>query len=153
MEKTLIILKPDAVQRGVVGEILYRFERKGLKITGAKLQILSDAILDEHYAHHKGKPFFQQLKNFMKSSPCLLIILEGNQAVEVARKMAGPTHGIEALPGTIRGDYSLSTQHNIIHASDSPKTAEKEIERFFTPSEIFPYQRIDWEMIYAEDER
>lgn len=153
MEKTLVIMKPDAVNRGIVGEVLHRFERKGLKIVGMKMTHLKDEILDVHYAHHKDKPFFERIKNFMKSAPSLLIVLEGNDAIEVVRKMAGPTKGSEALPGTIRGDYSMSTQNNIVHASDSKKTAEEEIWRFFNEDEIFPYQRIDWEMVYSVDER
>ena len=114
---------------------------------------LSNEILDMHYEHHKDKPFFEKLKNFMRSAPSLLIVLEGNNAIEIVRKMAGPTRGYEADPGTIRGDYSMSQQHNIIHASDSDESAEKEIKRFFSEKEIFPYKRVDWEMIYAVDER
>jgi len=153
MEKTLVIVKPDGVNRGITGEVIHRFERKGLKIIGMKMSHLNDEILDMHYEHHKSKPFFQKLKEFMKSAPSLLIVLEGNNAVEIVRMMAGPTRGYEALPGTIRGDYSMSQQHNIIHASDAPETAEKEIARFFHESELFPYKRIDWEMVYAVDER
>ncbi len=153
MQRTLVILKPDAINRGLVGEIIQRFEHKGLKIVGMKMVHLKDEDLEEHYAHHRGKPFFKNLVEFMKRSPTLLVVLEGNQAVEVVRKMAGPTRGYEAPPGTIRGDFSMSQQHNIIHAADSVETAEKEIARFFKPSEIFPYQRIDWEMVYAVDER
>jgi len=153
MERTLVIIKPDGINRSIAGEIIHRFERKGLKIVGLKMMHLSDELLDEHYEHHKGKPFFQKLKDFMKSAPALLVVLEGNNAVEVVRIMAGPTRGYEALPGTIRGDYSISQQHNIVHASDAPETAEKEIKRFFADEEIFPYKRIDWEMVYAVDER
>lgn len=153
MEKTLVIIKPDAIHRSLIGEIMHRFENKGLKIAAMKMTILKDKQLEEHYSHLKARPFFKKLVAYMKSIPTLLIILEGNDAVEVVRKMAGPTYGVEALPGTIRGDYSLSRQNTIIHASDSKKTAEKEIKRFFKASEIFSYNKIDYEMIYAEDER
>lgn len=153
MEQTLVIVKPDGVNRGIVGEVVHRFERKGLKIVGMKMMHLSDELLDTHYEHHKGKPFFQKLKDFMKSAPSLLLVLEGNNVIEVVRMMAGPTRGYEAGPGTIRGDYSISQQHNIVHASDAPETAEKEIKRFFKEGEIFSYKRIDWEMVYAVDER
>jgi len=153
MEQTLIIIKPDGVNRGIIGEVVHRFERKGLKIVGIKMDHLKDEILDIHYGHHKDKPFFTMLKNFMKSAPALLVVLEGNNAVEVVRMMAGATTGYEAAPGTIRGDYSMSHQHNIIHASDSVENAQKEISRFFPKDEVFPYKRIDWEVVYAEDER
>ncbi len=153
MQQTLVIIKPDGVNRGIIGEIIHRFERKGLKIVGIKMEHLSDTKLDIHYEHHKGKPFFERLKKYMKSAPTILMILEGNNVVEVVRHMAGPTRGYEALPGTIRGDYSLSQSNNIVHASDSVESAEAEIKRFFKPDEIFSYKKIDWEMIYAEEER
>jgi len=153
MEKTLVIFKPDALNRGVIGEIIERFENKGLKIVGLKMKHLDDPVLDEHYAHLKDKPFFAAYKKFMMRAPSLVMALEGNRAVEVVRAMAGPTYGIEAAPGTIRGDYSMSQGYNIIHASDSLEAADKEIKRFFEASEIFSYQRVDWEVIYAEDER
>ena len=153
MEKTLVIFKPDAINRGVVGEILERFENKGLKLVAMKMRHLEDKLLDEHYAHHKGKPFFESYKKFMQRAPSLLLVLEGNRAVEVVRNMAGPTYGIEASPGTIRGDYSMSRGYNIVHTSDSPETAVVEIKRFFDENEIFEYQRVDWDVIYSEDER
>lgn len=153
MEQTLVIIKPDGVNRGIIGEIIHRFERKGLKIAGIKMEHLSDTKLDVHYEHHKGKPFFERLKKFMKSAPTVLIVLEGNNAIEIVRGMAGPLRGYEALPGTIRGDYSMSVCNNIIHASDSAESAQVEIKRFFKPDEIFSYKKIDWEMIYTEEER
>lgn len=137
MQQTLIIFKPDAVKRGIVGEILARFERKGFRIAAAKFENLTDEKLDEHYAHHKDKPFFTKLKNFMKSSPCLLMVLEGDEAVAVVRAMAGETDGRKANPGTIRGDYCLFVTESIIHASDSVETAKNEIKRFFSDNEIF----------------
>ncbi|MFC1733246.1 nucleoside-diphosphate kinase [candidate division KSB1 bacterium] len=152
-ERSLIIIKPDAVNRTIMGEIIHRFERKGLKIVGMKMSHLDEETLGEHYSHHVGKPFYKNLVKFMMHCPALMIVLEGNDVVEVVRKIAGETHGAKALPGTIRGDYSLSTQCNIVHASDSVENAKKEISRFFKDNELFDYNRIDTEMIYAEDER
>lgn len=152
-ERTLIMIKPDAVNRTIVGEIIHRFERKGLKIIGMKMLHLDEETLGEHYAHHRNKPFYKRIVRFMMNAPSLLMILEGKNVVNVVRKLSGETHGAKALPGTIRGDYSLSTQCNIVHASDSVETAKKEIKMFFKENEIFDYNRIDTEMIYAEDER
>lgn len=152
-EKTLILLKPDALQRNLLGTIIQRFEKKGLKIAGLKMMQLSDVILDEHYAHHKDKPFFQGLKSFMKESPVVAIVLEGLEAVSVVRGMCGPTQSRQAAPGTIRGDFSMSRQANIIHSSDSVETAENEVWRFFNQDEIFDYKKMDFERIYVEDER
>lgn len=152
-ERTLIIIKPDGVNRCMVGEITHRFERKGLKIVGMKMSHLDEDVLGEHYSHHKGKPFYKGLIKFMMCTPSLLMVLEGNNVVDIVRKMSGETHGAKALPGTIRGDYSLSNQANIVHASDSVETAKKEIKRFFRDNELFDYDRIDTEMIYGEDER
>src|SRR3989338_7355304 len=131
MEQTVVLLKPDALQRGLVGEIIHRFERKGLKLVALKMMDVSDAILEEHYAHHKDKPFFLQLKEFMSSSPLVCMILEGKDAVSVVRKMAGTTSGREADLGSVRGDFSMSTSTNIIHVSDSEASAKEEIVRFF----------------------
>jgi len=152
LQKTLVIIKPDAVNRGLIGEIVNRFEDKGLKIIGLKMVHLKDEILEKHYAQHKTKAFFQDLVQFMKLSPTILMVLEGNEAISVVRKMAGPTFGVEAEPGTIRGDFSMSISHNVVHASDSIETAKKEIKRFFKKNEIFPYQRIDWNIIYSEQD-
>lgn len=152
MEQTLIILKPDAVQRGLLGDILSRFERKGLKIVALKMMHLDDVLLIEHYAHLKDKPFFAGLKEYMKTSPVVIACLEGVEAVKVVRTLCGPTASREALPGTIRGDFSVSTQSNIIHASDSKETAENEIKRFFDAKEMCSYQKCDFEIIYAKDE-
>ena len=152
-ERTLIIIKPDAVNRTIIGEVIHRFERKGLKIVGMKMAHLDEKTLDDHYSHHKGKPFYPGLVKFMMTCPSLLVVLEGNNAVDVVRKLAGETHGAKAQPGTIRGDYSLSQQCNSVHASDSVENSENEIKRFFSDDELFKYSRIDTEMIYAEDER
>lgn len=149
MERTLIILKPDALQRNLVGEILARFERKGLKVIGCKMMRLDDAILAEHYAHHKDKPFFGQIKEFMKHSPVVVIALEGTGAVKGVRLISGATVGVDADAGTIRGDLAMSNQ-NLVHASDSPETAKEEIKRFFKPEELFEYEKLDDCMVYEE---
>ena len=152
-EKTLILFKPDTIHRGLVGEIINRFERKGLKIVGLKMMNLNDEILAEHYSHHKDKDWFPLLRGFMQKSPIIAIVLEGLSAISIARNLTGPTKGYDALPGTIRGDYSISTRSNIIHASEDESTAKAEIQRFFNQNEIFDYKRIDFEVLYAEEER
>lgn len=153
MERTLLIFKPDALNRALVGEILHRFERKGLKIVGMKMLYLSDSQLDEHYAHLREKPFFPRIKKFMKSAPSILCVLEGNNAVTVVRNLVGVTRGYEAASGTIRGDYSLSGQCNVVHASDSVVTADIEIVRFFKDEELYNYEKVDLNFIYGEDEK
>ncbi len=150
-EKTLIILKPDAVHRGVMGEIISRFERKGLKIVGVKMIQLQDALLEAHYAHIKDKPFFAGIKEFMKASPVVVMALSGIGAVAATRLIVGPTRGYEAPAGTIRGDFSLSTQSNLVHASDSVGNGLKEVSRFFTPEELFDYKRNDFDYLYSEE--
>lgn len=152
-EKTLVIIKPDALQRNLLGRIIERFERKGLKIVGLKMIQLDDVLLDEHYNHHKDKSFFNGLKKFMKGSPVAVMVLEGLEAIKAVRMICGATSGRQADMGTIRGDFSMSTQANIVHASDSPETAEKEIWRFFNNDELFDYKKIDFEHIYGEEER
>ena len=149
-ERTLVILKPDAVQRGLLGEILHRFERKGLKVIGLKMIKLGDVLLDEHYAHHKDKPFFSSLKDFMKSAPVALVALSGPNALGSVRLLIGPTKGHEAPPGTIRGDFSSATAANIVHASDSAETAVAEIKRFFAPHELFSYKRPDADFVSGD---
>jgi nucleoside-diphosphate kinase len=150
-EKTLIILKPDAVHRGLVGEIVARFERKGLKIVGMKMIQLEDAILEAHYAHVADKPFFSGIKNYMKASPVVVMALSGIQAVSATRLIVGPTRAAEAAAGTIRGDFSLSMQSNIVHASDSVENGVVEVERFFKADELFAYKRNDFDFIYADE--
>lgn len=149
-EKSLIIIKPDAVQRNLVGEIVSRFERKGLKIIGLKMISVEDAVLEEHYAHIKDKPFFPGIRDFMKSSPVIVMAIEGINAVSAIRLLVGPTKAWEANAGTIRGDFSLSTQSNIVHASDSVEAGVLEISRFFTEDEIFSYTKIDTDFVYSE---
>ena len=149
-EKSLIIIKPDAVQRNLIGEIVSRVERKGLKVIGLKMMSLEDAIIEEHYAHIKDKPFFPGIRDFMKASPVIVMAVEGINAISALRLIVGPTKAWEANAGTIRGDFSLSTQSNIVHASDSVENGEVEIKRFFKPNEIFEYKKIDADFIYAE---
>lgn len=149
-EKSLIIIKPDAVQRNLVGEVISRLEKKGLKIVGMKMMSIKDATLEEHYAHIVDKPFFPGIRDFMKSSPVIVIAVEGINAVSSLRLIVGPTKAWEANAGTIRGDFSLSTQSNIVHASDSVEAGEVEVKRFFEAEEIFEYQKIDTDFIYAE---
>ncbi|MFP4523150.1 MAG: nucleoside-diphosphate kinase [Candidatus Woesearchaeota archaeon] len=152
IEKTLVIIKPDAVNRSLIGSILQRFERKGLKLLALKMMHLDDAVLDDHYGHLKDKPFFPRIKEFMQKAPSIVLVLEGLNAIEVVRGLAGQTHGAKALPGTIRGDFSISTQSNVVHASDSKESADLEIQRFFKNEELFTYTRIDSEILYADDE-
>ena len=152
MEQTLVILKPSAVGRGLMGEIISRFERKGLFFSGLKMMRLSDAILDDHYAHLKEKPFFKKVKLSMQASPVVVCCLEGKDAVQVVRNMCGPTNGREAQPGTIRGDFSVSVEQNIIHTSDSRENAQKEVDRFFKPEELFYYRPVNVHFYYGNDE-
>lgn len=148
MERTLIILKPDALQRNLLGEVIRRFELKGLKIVGLKMMKLSDIMLDEHYAHHKEKPFFGDLKRFMTSSPVVTFVLEGADCVNAVRIIVGKTRGNEADAGSIRGDMSMGNM-NLVHASDSVENAEKEIYRFFNTDELFDYGKVDFDFIYG----
>lgn len=152
MQTTLVILKPSAVQRSFLGEVIGRFEKKGLQIVGMKMIELSDDILIEHYAHLVNKPFFKRIKDSMQVSPVVVVALRGLEAVEVVRTMTGPTVGRYAPPGTIRGDFSMSVQENIVHASDSVETAEIELKRFFEEREIYDYQQLTFANLYANDE-
>ena len=152
VQKTLVLLKPCTVQRSLIGEILSIFEKKGLRIAGLKMMQLDDAILAEHYAHLVDRPFFPGLKKSMMATPVVALAIEGVDAIEVVRQMAGPTNGRKALPGTIRGDYSMSGQQNIVHASDSPEAAVVELARFFRPEEIFDLGDLNMDRLYAVDE-
>ena len=137
MERTLVLLKPDAVQRGLVGEIVGRFERKGLRLVGMKLRRFDEALLRKHYAVHQGKPFFEGLVRFMGSAPVVAIALEGEDAIGVTRILMGGTNGAEAAPGTIRGDFGMSVSFNLVHGSDGAETAGKELGLFFPgPEEL-----------------
>jgi len=153
MERTLVIIKPDALNRSLIGKIISRFEEKGLTIIAMKMKQLKSEELTKHYAHHKGKPFFEELLKFMSSAPSILLVLEGKDAVTVTRKICGATNAREAEPGTIRGDYSMSTQNNLVHASDSIETAEKEINMFFDKKEIYSYKKLGIEWLYSSTEK
>ena len=152
MEKTLVILKPCCIQRGLIGEVILRFERKGLQLCGLKMIQLNEEILKEHYAHLAQKPFFKRIKDSMMATPVIVCCWKGLDAVQVVRSMAGATNGRQALPGTIRGDYSMSVQENIVHASDSVETAAIELARFFKDDEIFEFNQLDFDFLYANDE-
>ena len=151
-ERSLIIMKPDCLLRGLLGEIIMRFERKGLKIAGLKMVQLDDALLSGHYEIHKDKPFFASLKKYMQSSPVVLMVVTGIKAVEAVRLIVGPTKGFSADAGSIRGDFSMSGQVTIVHASDSVENGKTETARLFKESEIFDYRRPDFENVYGEDE-
>ena len=152
MERTLVILKPSAVQRGLIGDIINRFEKKGLRISAIKMDWLSDELLNEHYSHLSDKPFFKRIKDAMRVCPVIICCVEGVDAVHVIRTMVGPTNGRDALPGTIRGDFSMSIQENLVHASDSVEMAEIEVRRFFREEEIFEYIPQLMKSLYANDE-
>ena len=152
-EQSLIIIKPDAVQRNLVGEVVRRFEQKGLKILGVKMMSLEDALIEEHYAHIKDKPFFPGIRDFMKATPVVVMALEGINAISSIRLLVGPTKAWEGTAGTIRGVFSLSTQSNIVHTSDSVEAGQAEIARFFKDGEIFSYQKIDTDFVYAEHKK
>lgn len=152
MEKTLVIIKPSAISRGLIGEVISRFEKKGLHLIGMKMIELSDEILAEHYAHLAQKPFFQRIKNAMQITPVIVCCWSGLDAVQVVRNMAGVTNGRNAASGTIRGDYSMSVQENIVHTSDSVENAAIELNRFFKPEEIYNFPPHSLDFLYANDE-
>ncbi len=153
METTLVLLKPSCVQRQLIGEIVHRFERRGLRIAGMKMMQLDEAILRDHYSHLVDRPFFPALAASMMASPIVAMAISGVEAVSVVRAMTGYTNGRVADPGTIRGDYSMSNQQNIVHASDSIENAAIELKRFFRPEEIFEYESATLGFIYAVNER
>lgn len=152
MERTLVLIKPDAVQRGLIGEIISRLEKKGLKIIGMKMMQLSNEIVKEHYAHLSDREFFEELKKWVLSSPVVVISLEGVDSVEVVRSLCGVTNARAAAVGTIRGDLAMSIQCNLVHAADSGEMAQEEIGRFFKPSELFDYQRSELQYFYSSYE-
>lgn len=147
-----MLVKPDGLQRGLVGEIIHRFERKGLKLVGIKMIRLTDDILDTWYAHHKDKPFFATLKGFMEWTPVVAMVWEGVEAVAAVRKIVGITKSREAEAGSIRGDFGMSGSQNIIHASDSVESAEKELGLIFNGDEIFDYDSATDLLIYSKEE-
>lgn len=152
MEKTLVILKPSAVLRGLIGDVISRFERKGLRLAGMKMITLNDEILNKHYAHLKERPFFDSVKQSMKASPVVVQCWEGIDCVKVVRSIIGKTNGREALAGTVRGDFSVSAQENIVHASDSAASAQIELKRFFCDDEILEYKHLALANLYGSDE-
>lgn len=152
MEQTLVILKPSCVGRGLIGDVVNRIERRGIIITGMKMMQLDEKILREHYSHLVERPFFPELCASMMATPVVCMVLKGVNVVEVFREMTGVTNGRKAAPGTIRGDFSMSGQANIIHASDSPENAMIEIKRFFRPEEIFDWQPQTISLLYSKDE-
>ena len=148
METSLILIKPDGVQRRLAGRILARFEEKGLQVVGAKLMRIAPELAERHYASHKGKPFYPGLVSFMTSSPVFALALRGKNSVAVVRKMLGATFGSKAEPGTIRGDFGISDGFNLVHASDSPETAKVEVSLFFKPEEVVEYLMADTPWVY-----
>jgi len=141
MERTLVIIKPDAVQRRLIGEILTRFERRGLRIIGMKMIRIDRPLAEKHYAEHKGKDFFEPLIEYITAAPAVVIVLEGYEAIAAVRRMLGATDPARAEPGTIRADYAMQTRYNLVHGSDSPTTAQREIDLFFSPPEILSQPR------------
>jgi nucleoside-diphosphate kinase len=148
VETTLIILKPDAVQRGLMGRIIARFEEKGLQIVGCKLMQISPQLAETHYESHKGKPFYAGLVRFMTSSPVLVLAVRGIGAITIARNMMGATFGSKAAPGTIRGDFGVSNSFNLIHGSDSPEAAQRELGLFFGKGEVLEFTRAGDAWVY-----
>ncbi|MGM0372396.1 MAG: nucleoside-diphosphate kinase [Halobacteriota archaeon] len=148
-ERTFVMVKPDGVQRGLIGEIIARFEDRGLKLVGAKLMRIDQALAEEHYAEHTDKPFFEDLTDFITSGPVLAMVWEGQDAIAQVRTMMGATDPAESAPGTIRGDFGLDMGRNVIHGSDTePGSAEREIELFFDDEELEDYERIDEAWLY-----
>jgi nucleoside-diphosphate kinase len=141
VERTLIIIKPDAVQRGLAGEIIRRFERRGLRIAAMKMMWIDERLAGEHYAIHQGKPFYEGLISYITSSPVVVMVLEGNGAIEIARRTMGATAPAKAAPGTIRADFGLEIGRNLVHGSDGPQTAEREASLFFDEEEILSWMR------------
>jgi len=146
IERTLVILKPDAVQRGLIGAILARLEQRGLRFVALKLMEISPELAAQHYGEHLGKPFYPGLIQFITSGPVIVAVVEGNRAIQVVRDTMGKTHPADSPSGTVRGDFGLEKGRNLIHGSDSPESAAKEIGRFFTEAEILSYRRAidDW---------
>ncbi len=148
MEKTFLMVKPDGVQRNLVGEIINRFESKGFKLVGAKLMNISNDLAETHYGEHKERPFFGELVQFITSGPVFAMVWEGENVIPIARDMMGKTNPLEAASGTIRGDFGMTVGKNIIHGSDSPESAEREINLFFNKDDVLSYSKQDSEWIY-----
>ncbi|MFA4824419.1 MAG: nucleoside-diphosphate kinase [Methanoregula sp.] len=148
MDRSFVMIKPDGVQRGLVGEIVSRFEAKGLKLVAARFEVLPEPRVTEQYKEHLTKPFFPSLKKYIMGGPCFLMVWEGRNVVAIVRKVIGATNPQEAMPGTIRGDFGIDIGRNVIHASDAPESATREIAIHFKPAELFTYTRIDESVIY-----
>ncbi|UUX91865.1 nucleoside-diphosphate kinase [Methanoplanus endosymbiosus] len=148
MDRTFLMIKPDGVQRGLIGEVIARLEAKGLKMAAGKFEMLPEERVMKHYAEHAEKPFFPGLKSYIMSGPCFLMVFEGKDVVAVTRKMIGSTNPAEAEPGTIRGDLAMEIGMNVIHGSDSNETAKREIGIHFRPEEIISYERADEKYLY-----
>ena len=148
MERTLIIVKPDGVQRGLIGNIITRFEQRGLKFVGLKLIQITPELAEQHYGVHKGKPFYPGLVKYITSGPVVVGVVEGPKAISIVRTTMGATNAAEAIPGTIRGDYALEIGFNIIHGSDGPETAAQEINLFFKPEELLTYALVTDQCVY-----
>lgn len=151
MERTLIIIKPEGVQRGLIGQVITRLEQRGLKFVGLKLLHITPALAERHYAVHKGKPFYEGLVKHITSGPVVVGVVEGPKAISVVRTTMGATNAAEALPGTIRGDYALEIGYNIIHGSDGPETAAQEINLFFQPDELLSYKLISDQWVFEQE--
>lgn len=153
MERSLVIIKPDAIQRNFVGRIIERLEVKGLKLIGIKMVKLQEGLLDEHYSHLAQQPFFPEIKSFMSSTPVIVTCWEGVDCVSTIRQLCGMTKAREAAPGTIRGDFAMSVQANLVHASDTVETAAEEVQRFFNENEVFEYELVALSYLYSSRER
>ncbi len=151
-ERTLIIIKPDAVHRHMIGEIISRFEKKGFKIVAAKFMHITEELARKHYAVHEGKPFFEGVVKYLASTPVMVTVMEAEGVIQMARKMMGATFGYNAEPGTIRGDFSCSRGYNLIHGSDSPESAKYEIGLYFKPKEITKYTLADEDWLYGKND-
>ncbi|MFH1536212.1 MAG: nucleoside-diphosphate kinase [Patescibacteria group bacterium] len=152
MERSVVLIKPDALQRGLVGKIIDRLEQKGLKVLAVKMINLTDELLEKWYAHHKDKPFFPGLKVYMKQAPVIAMLWEGREAVATIRKIVGITRARDAEAGTIRGDFAMSQQYNLVHASENSEIAKEEERIMFSPSEICSWDKADYKNIYIKEE-
>lgn len=148
MEQTFVMIKPDGVQRSLIGKILKRFENKGLKIRGLKLIKVSEQLAARHYQEHQGKPFYSDLIKFITSGPVVIMVLEGRNAIQEVRKINGATNPLNALPGTIRGDFAQDVGRNVVHGSDCPESAQREIAIYFTPDELIDYDYLPGKWLY-----
>ena len=151
-ERTLIIIKPDGIHRHLIGEVIGRFEKKGFKLVAAKFMQISEELARQHYSVHRGKPFFEGVVKYLSSAPVLVMVWEADGVIAMARKMLGATFGYDAEAGTIRGDFSCSRGYNLVHGSDGPESAEKEIKLFFEPDEIIDYELADAKWLYGRND-